>query len=83
MTQARFYARPVHDRESGRWTVDTNIDGLFVEAASEKECQEVIAEFAADLIRENSVISDTKKSCAARLGKDRMRNGGVQRVDNH
>lgn len=53
MTQARFYARPVHDRESGRWTVDTNIDGLFVEAASEEECQKVITEFAADLIREN------------------------------
>ncbi len=53
MTRDRFYARPVRDRESGRWTADTNISGLFVDAATEDECRDVIAEFAPDLIREN------------------------------
>ena len=53
MKQNRFYARPIRDRTSGRWIVDTNIIGLFVEASSKKECREVINEFARDLIREN------------------------------
>ncbi len=37
--------------------VDSNIDGLFVEAATEEECREVVAEFARDLIRENHGIT--------------------------
>ena len=53
MTRVRFYARPIRDRENGRWTADTNITGLFVDAATEEECHDVIAEFAPDLIREN------------------------------
>ena len=56
LTRNRFYARPFRDRGTGRWMVDTNIDGLFVEAATEQECREVIAEFAPDLIRDNHGI---------------------------
>lgn len=57
MTRHQFYARPFRDRGTGRWMVDTNIDGLFVEAASEEECRELVAEFALDLIRENHGIT--------------------------
>lgn len=53
MTATRFHARAVRQIDTDRWTVDTNIDGLFVEAATESECLEVIAEFAPELIREN------------------------------
>lgn len=53
MKKNRFYARPILERATGRWIVDTNIDGLFVEGTTEKECREVIAEFALDLIRDN------------------------------
>ena len=60
MKRDRFYARPVRDRESGRWTADTNINGLFVDAASEQECRDVIAEFAADLIRENHGVEGAR-----------------------
>ena len=58
MTRDRFYARPIRDHESGRWTADTNIEGLFVDAATEEECRDVIAEFAPDLISENHGIEE-------------------------
>ena len=57
MTTTRFHARAVRQLDTDRWTVDTNIDGLFVEAATESECLEVIAEFAPELIKENYGIA--------------------------
>ncbi len=57
MTPTRFYARPIRNDETGRWTVDTNIEGLFIEAATEAECREVVAEFAPELIAENHGVA--------------------------
>lgn len=57
MTTTRFYARPIRQSDTDRWTVETNIAGLFVEAATEAECMEVVAEFAPQLIRENHGVA--------------------------
>ena len=57
MTTTRFYARPIRQSDTDRWTVETNITGLFVEAATEAECMEVVAEFAPQLIRENHGVA--------------------------
>ena len=57
MTATRFYARPVRQVDTDRWTVETNITGLFVEAATEAECREVVTEFAPQLIRENHGVA--------------------------
>ena len=69
MTATRFYARPVRQVDTDRWTVETNITGLFVEAATEAECMEVVAEFAPQLIHENHGVA------AAKVPREEARDG--------
>jgi Domain of unknown function (DUF1902) len=62
-----FYVKAVWDDEAKVWYSETDIEGLFINAKDLDEFEEVVNEFAGDLILENhwrrdSVPDDLMKS---------------------
>ncbi|MEL6550692.1 MAG: DUF1902 domain-containing protein [Pseudomonadota bacterium] len=49
----RFYAKPIWDPEAEVWISDSNIIGLHLEAKTLAEFEELVDEFAAELILSN------------------------------
>ena len=48
-----FYVKAVWDDEANIWYSESDIDGLFINAKDLNEFEEVIGEFAGDLVLEN------------------------------
>ena len=58
MAQRRFTVKAIWDAENAVWVSESDIIGLHVEAPSLPEFQDLVAEFAADLIVSNHFSAD-------------------------
>jgi len=58
MAQRRFTVRAIWDAEASVWIADSDIIGLHVEAPTLSEFQDLVGEFAADLIVANHFSAD-------------------------
>ncbi len=48
-----FYVKAIWDDEAKVWISDTDIQGLFINAKDLNEFEEVVSEFAGELVLEN------------------------------
>ena len=66
MTKRSFTVRAIWDDVNAVWVSDSDIIGLHIEAATLPEFEELVAEFAADLIVTNHYSADELASTALR-----------------